>query len=151
MSKVEVRAARAEDYDWIVAVADDWWGASGQLVAAEAVSQSLLFVAEDANGLAGVLVAFMSPSEPELAYLHFVGPDHRRAGLARRLYTEFLGHAQASGCREACAITAPTTTHRSDSTPASVSPPAPPTTTAQPELWSHSVGRWPAREALLIA
>jgi ribosomal protein S18 acetylase RimI-like enzyme len=109
---VDVRVARPEDYDRIVAVIDDWW--------ARPVSASLprLFldhfwsssrVAEDKQGLAGFLVAFISPSQPLLAYLHFIGvrPDQRRLGLARTLYEEFTDYARRHACRELHAITAP--------------------------------------------
>jgi GNAT superfamily N-acetyltransferase len=85
---VKVRVARAEDYDRIIAVVDEWWG--------RPVSSSLprLFldhfwstsrIVEDEHGLAAFLIAFFSPSQPRLAYVHFVGvrPDHRGSGLAR--------------------------------------------------------------------
>jgi len=109
---VQSRVARPTDYDRIVAVIDDWWGRPVR------ASLPRLFldhfwatsrVAEDGYGLAGFLVAFVSPSAPELAYLHFVGvrPDHRRSGLGGALYREFLAYASSVGCREARAVTAP--------------------------------------------
>jgi ribosomal protein S18 acetylase RimI-like enzyme len=106
-----LRMARRHDYELIVAVIDDWFG--------RPVSASLprLFldhfwstsrVVEDADGLAGFLVAFVSPSQPHLAYVHFAGvrPDRRRSGLARQLYEEFAGQARTRGCTELGAITA---------------------------------------------
>lgn len=109
---VRVRVARPEDYETIVGVVDDWWG--------RPVCSSLprLFldhfwstsrVAEDQQGLAGFLVGFYSPSEPQVAYVHFVGvrPDHRKRGLARRLYDDFAHGASQHGCTELQAITAP--------------------------------------------
>jgi GNAT superfamily N-acetyltransferase len=112
MVEVEgVRGARPEDYDRIVALIDHWWG--------RPVSSSLprLFldhfwstsrIAEDGQGLAGFLVAFVSPSQPLLSYVHFVGvrPDHRRSGLARHLYEGFADQARRQGCTELRAITA---------------------------------------------
>jgi GNAT superfamily N-acetyltransferase len=108
----DLRVARPEDYDRIVAVIDDWWG--------RPVGASLprLFldhfwsssrVAEDNRGLAGFLVAFVSPAEPAVAYLHFVGvrPDQRGTGLGHTLYGEFADLARRRGCRELRAITAP--------------------------------------------
>lgn len=107
-----VRVARPQDYDAIVAVVDDWWG--------RPVSRSLprlfldLFwstslVAEDAQGLAGFLIAFVSPEQPRCGYVHFAGvrPDLRRSGLARLLYEEFARQAGSQGCTELRAITAP--------------------------------------------
>lgn len=108
---LNVRVARPGDYDHIAAVVDRWWG--------RPVGAGLprLFldhfwntsrVAEDEQGLAGFLIAFISPAQPEVAYVHFVGvrPDHRRTGLARGLYDEFALHARQHGARELCAITA---------------------------------------------
>jgi len=107
-----VRVARPEDYDRIVAVVDDWWG--------RPVRPSLprLFldhfwstsrVAEDEHGLAGFVVAFVSPAQPDCGYVQFAGvrPDQRRSGLARRLYEEFADQAGRQGCTELRAITAP--------------------------------------------
>jgi Acetyltransferase (GNAT) family/Mycothiol maleylpyruvate isomerase N-terminal domain len=64
------------------------------------------------TGLAGVLVVFIVPSDPEQAYAHFVGirPDHRRTGLGRELYQEFAAVARQRGCRKLRAVTAATNT-----------------------------------------
>jgi GNAT superfamily N-acetyltransferase len=109
---VGIRVARPDDYDRIITVVDEWWG--------RPVSSSLprlfldLFwttsrVADDDQGLAGVLVALMSPAQPQVGYLHFVGirPDRRRTGLARTLYEGFASYAQGQGCQDLRAITAP--------------------------------------------
>ena len=66
-------------------------------------------VVEDERGLAGFLVAFVSPADPRIGYVHFVGvrPDRRGDGVARRLYEQFAGYAREQGCTELRAITAP--------------------------------------------
>jgi ribosomal protein S18 acetylase RimI-like enzyme len=112
---LRLRAAVADDYDQVVGVVDDWWG--------RPVSSSLprLFfdhfwptssVAEDDKGLAGFVVAFISPAKPTLGYIHFVGvrPDQRGNGVARSLYDEFAHQAHRLGCNEVRAVTAPTNT-----------------------------------------
>lgn len=112
---VGVRVARADDYDRIVAVVDEWWG---RLVGS---SLPRLFldhfwsssrIVEDGLGLAAFLIAFLSPSQPRLAYVHFVGvrPDHRRSGLARELYEGFAWDSQEWRCIELRAVTAPSNT-----------------------------------------
>jgi ribosomal protein S18 acetylase RimI-like enzyme len=106
------RRARPDDYDGIIAVVDDWWGRT--------VSDSLdrLFldhffstsaVVECEGTLAAFLVALLSPSRPDEAYIHFVGvdPAHRHAGLARRLYEDFFALATAAGRTRVHAITSP--------------------------------------------
>jgi ribosomal protein S18 acetylase RimI-like enzyme/predicted enzyme related to lactoylglutathione lyase len=107
-----VRAARPHDYDAIMAVVDDWWGrpvsrSLPRLFLDQFWSTSL--VAHDTQGLAGFLVAFVSPGQPRCGYVHFAGvrPDLRRSGLARRLYEEFAKEAGGRGCSELRAITAP--------------------------------------------
>jgi GNAT superfamily N-acetyltransferase len=107
---LQVRRASPGDYDRIVAVLDHWWGRP------IAASLPRLFldhfyptssVAEDEQGLAGFLVGFLSPGQPTVGYVHFVGvrPDQRRSGLARLLYGQFADHARRNGCREIKAIT----------------------------------------------
>ena len=67
-------------------------------------------IVEDRDGrLAAFLVGFRSQSQPEVAYVHFVGvrPDLRGAGLARTLCARFFAQMQALGCRRVDAITGP--------------------------------------------
>ncbi|WP_237534441.1 GNAT family N-acetyltransferase [Streptomyces sp. SID3343] len=68
--------------------------------------------AEDADGLGGFLIGFMSPAYPDEAYIHFVGvrPDLRRGGLARELYERFFELARAHGRVRVRAITGPANT-----------------------------------------
>src|SRR5207253_2979086 len=63
-------------------------------------------VVEDSDGLAAFLVGFLAPP---VGYVHFVGvrPDLRGQGLARALYDDFAVRADAGGCSELSAITAP--------------------------------------------
>jgi ribosomal protein S18 acetylase RimI-like enzyme len=109
---LKVREARAEDYDDLVAVVDEWWGRP----VSAALPRLFLdhfwptsFIAEDGHGLAGFLVGFVSPARPDEAYVHFVAvrPDQRGRGLARLLYARFEQAARARGCRVVRAITAP--------------------------------------------
>ncbi|RZS36520.1 ribosomal protein S18 acetylase RimI-like enzyme [Herbihabitans rhizosphaerae] len=108
-----LRTARPDDFERIVAVADDWWGwpISGLL-------QRLMLdhffttstIAEGADGeLAGFVVAFVSPSVPDEAYIHFTGvaPGLRRTGLGARMYERSFAEFRAHGCRVVRAITSP--------------------------------------------
>ncbi len=109
---LDVRTAHPGDYDHITAVVDGWWGRP----VAPGLPRLFLDhfwntsrVAEDQHGLAGFLIGFLSPAQPEVAYIHFVGvrPDLRRSGLARRFYEEFALCTRQHGARELRAITAP--------------------------------------------
>lgn len=108
---IPLRAATAADYDRIVAVVDDWWGrpvrhALPRLFIDHFHDTSL--IAERDGELAGFLVGFMSPSNPDGAYIHFVGvsPRSRGNGLARRLYETFFDRARTEGRRVVRAVTA---------------------------------------------
>ena len=110
-----VRTAAAADYDQIIAVLDDWWGRPVR----QALPRLFLdhfhatsFVAERDGDLAGFLIGFMSPSMPDVAYIHFAGvhPHFRGNGLARVLYQRFFELAAADGRRVVSAVTAPRNT-----------------------------------------
>jgi ribosomal protein S18 acetylase RimI-like enzyme len=107
----EIRAARPDDYDAIAAVVEDWWGrpvgpAMPRLFFDHFHHTSL--VAEGA-GLHGFLVGLLSPAEPDLAYIHFVGvaPAARRSGLARTMYEAFFDLARSNERARVQAITSP--------------------------------------------
>jgi ribosomal protein S18 acetylase RimI-like enzyme len=108
---ITLRTATAADYDPIIAVVDDWWGRPIR----HALPRVFLdhfhatsTIAEADGALAGFLIGFLSPSEPDEAYIHFVGvsPDRRGDGLARVLYERFFALAAADGRHVVRAITA---------------------------------------------
>ncbi len=55
------------------------------------------FVVELAGEIIGFLVGFLSQSNPQEAYTHFIGihPNFRKQGVGRILYNQFFGAAQA--------------------------------------------------------
>jgi ribosomal protein S18 acetylase RimI-like enzyme len=106
------RPARPADYDAIAAVLDDWWGrpvlgALPRLFLDHFHDSSL--VVDGAAGPQAFLVGILSPSEPDRAYVQFVGvsPAARGQGLARQLYEEFFALARRDGRRLVSAVTAP--------------------------------------------
>ncbi len=107
-----LRRARAADYDALAAVVDDWWGrpilhALPRLFLDHFHRTSI--VAESAEGIGGFLVGLMSPSEPDQAYIHFVGvhPRARSTGLGRIMYREFFGIARDHDRSIVQAVTSP--------------------------------------------
>jgi ribosomal protein S18 acetylase RimI-like enzyme len=118
------RMARPDDYDAIAAVVNDWWGrpvlpALPRLFLDHFYRTSL--VVDDPGGpnrpdgpggpqeLRAFLIGILSPSEPDHAYIHFVGvsPAARQRGLARQLYAEFFALARGDGRQFVSAVTAP--------------------------------------------
>ncbi len=101
----QIRVAHPEHYDRIAAVLDVWWGRSVTGALPRLFLEhfgSTSRIVEGQEGLAAFLVAFVSASQPHLAYVHFVGvgPGLRRSGLVRGLYEKFAPYAQDQGCTE---------------------------------------------------
>ena len=112
---VEVRPARPDDYESIVAVVDEWWGRPmarmlPRLFLDHFHATSL--IAERDGELLGFLIGFHSASAPHRAYIHFVGvaPAARGTGLARQLYETFFAASIQDGCTTVSAITSPMNT-----------------------------------------
>ncbi|OLT25864.1 GNAT family N-acetyltransferase [Nocardiopsis sp. CNR-923] len=112
MPDVSIRTARPSDHLRIIGVCDAWWGRP----IADVLPRLFLdhfhtssLTAEVGEELAGFLVGFASPSRPEEAYVHFVGvaPEHRRSGLASRLYTRLTKVARVDGRSVVRAVTSP--------------------------------------------
>jgi ribosomal protein S18 acetylase RimI-like enzyme len=112
------------DHPRVLAVLEQWWGGLGGAEGARyraALLPRLYFqhfattstLVEHPDGrLAGLLVGFLSPTEPGTAYVHFVGvdPAARRSGLGRALYRRFLDDVARAGARTVKAVTSPVNT-----------------------------------------
>ncbi|MEV6035886.1 GNAT family N-acetyltransferase [Nonomuraea sp. NPDC052116] len=106
----ELRPATPADYDPIASVVDEWWGrpvlpSLPRLFLDHFHRTSL--IAEGPAGMAGFLIGFISPSEPDEAYIHFVGvsPEARTGGVARAMYERFFDLARRHDRRVVKAIT----------------------------------------------
>jgi predicted GNAT superfamily acetyltransferase len=116
-----VRRPTDVDHARVLAVLDRWWGGFGG--EAGSTERALLlprlffqhftttsYLAERADGgLAAFLIGFFSQSDPEVAYIHFVGVDpalHGR-GIATALYRAFFDQARAHGRPHIRCITSP--------------------------------------------
>ncbi len=102
------------DHRPLVGKVDEWWGgrAIHQIFPRLWLQHfsGTSWIAEDAEGrTVGFLVGFISPDQPDEAYIHMVAtnPNHRRAGLGRSLYEQFFADARARGARRVTAITWP--------------------------------------------
>lgn len=111
-----VRAARPSDFDAIIGVVDDWWGRPvsvniSRLFLDHFHDTSLVAEADDGR-IVGFVIGFLSPTDPDSAYIHFTGvaPEARRGGLAGDLYERFFAMARKAGRTKAKAITSPVNT-----------------------------------------
>ena len=114
MSDLAIRHAEPSDHARVTAVLDEWWGGGRRMV--DMLPRLFFthfrdtsFVAERNGELAGFLIGFVSQSEPEAAYVHFVGvsPLERGSGLGRELYERFFEVARARGRRTVSCVTSP--------------------------------------------
>lgn len=102
------------DHAVLVGRVDDWWGgrALHQLLPRLWFQHftGTSWVAEDDEGhLIGFLVGFVSPDQPDEAYVHMIAtsPNHRGEGLGRIMYERFFEDVRARGVRRVTAITWP--------------------------------------------
>ncbi len=68
------------------------------------------FVAEDDEGkLIAFLIGFLSQSDPDEAYIHFVGvaPEARGSGVGRALYDRFFAEVSGHGRSVVRCVTSP--------------------------------------------
>ena len=95
IQSLTIRNAFPEDHRQIIEVIPNWLG---DRALRAAVSKLFLihfsdtcFLAEKSGRLAGFLIGFLSQTQPDEAYIHFVGvdPDSRMKGTARMLYRDF--------------------------------------------------------------
>ncbi|MCU1495185.1 MAG: GCN5-related N-acetyltransferase, partial [Acidimicrobiaceae bacterium] len=116
-----VRAPTPLDHGRVLAVMDIWWGDLGgrdgsrqralllpRLFFQHFAACSYLVEGDDAR-LLGFLIGFVSASQPDMAYIHFVGvdPEFRRAGLGAALYAQFFNEVARQGARTVNCITSP--------------------------------------------
>ncbi|MGD1221966.1 N-acetyltransferase family protein [Streptomyces krungchingensis] len=113
-----------EDHARVLGVLDAWWG--GLKGPAGALERALLLprlyfqhftttgflVERDGGEVAAFLVGFLSQTESDAAYVHFVGVDPRLhgQGIGRVLYRAFFTLARSHGRRYVHCVTSPQNT-----------------------------------------
>ncbi|MHB1684625.1 MAG: isochorismatase family protein [Bacilli bacterium] len=107
------RQLQESDYISVISVMDNWW--DGRHMADMLPKlffqhfQDTSFVVEENGQLVAFLVGFVSQTDADEAYIHFVGvhPEYRRHELARRLYDRFFTVVQDRGCQRVRCVTSP--------------------------------------------
>ena len=109
-----IRHASPADYGRVIQHVDAWWG--GREMAPMLPKLFFLhfegtsFVAEDDQGkLVAFLIGFLSQTDSEEAYIHFVGvaPGQRGSGIGRELYERFFAVVEANGRKCVRCVTSP--------------------------------------------
>ncbi|WP_067827800.1 GNAT family N-acetyltransferase [Actinomadura kijaniata] len=109
------------DHRRVLAVLDAWWGGlKGEAGAAERAlllprlyfqhfTTTSFLVERDGGEIAAFLVGFLSQTDPETAYVHFVGVDPalHGQGVGHALYRAFFALARSHGRRYVQCVTSP--------------------------------------------
>ncbi|HST24351.1 MAG TPA: GNAT family N-acetyltransferase [Gaiellaceae bacterium] len=111
---VTIRHVQPSDYGRVIQHVNEWWGGRDMAPMLPRLFfihfESTSFVADREDGtLAGFLIGFLSQTEQETAYVHFVGvaPAERGSGLGRELYERFFAAAGAAGRSTVRCVTSP--------------------------------------------
>ncbi len=113
MDDAVIRPVEPTDYQPVISVLNDWWGGRSMTDMLPRLFfvhfRDTSFVAEYQGQIVGFIIGFTSQTFPDEAYVHFVGvhPEHRRKGLARRLYGRFDESVRDRGCRVVRCVTSP--------------------------------------------
>ena len=109
---MQIRGITKTDFDHVTTVLDRWWGGPSREQAHPIFFHELgdhALIAEDDGEVIGFLLGLVTSGTPRVAYVHLVGihPEHRRKGVARTLYQEFVRDCAQGGCTRMKAITTP--------------------------------------------
>jgi len=114
VSRITIRHAKPSDYGRVIGRVNVWWGGRDMAPILPKLFflhfEGTSFVAEDEEGdLAGFLCGFLSQTNPEETYIHFVGvsPEHRGEGLGRTLYERFFDEVRGQGRSVVRCVTSP--------------------------------------------
>jgi ribosomal protein S18 acetylase RimI-like enzyme len=116
-----VRRPNEHDHQRILEVMDEWWDNLGGTLGSrqralllprlffQHFTRTSLIVERDDARSAAFLVGFVSQSQEQVAYIHFVGvdPELRRAGLGAAVYASFFEDVAERGVRSVRCITSP--------------------------------------------
>jgi ribosomal protein S18 acetylase RimI-like enzyme len=109
-----IRHAKPSDYGRIIGLVNVWWGGREMAPMLPKLFfihfEGTSFVAEDeSGGLSGFVCGFLSQTQEDEAYIHFVGVDPavRGAGVGRALYERFFDEVRANGRTVVRCVTSP--------------------------------------------
>lgn len=108
-----IRNVKSEDVLKISPQLNDWWG--GREVTHLLPRflfdhfQDTSFVFETECEIIGFLIGFYSQTNPEEAYIHLIGihPEHRKRGIAKKLYETFFNEVAQRDVHRVLSITSP--------------------------------------------
>ncbi|MEK4441385.1 MULTISPECIES: GNAT family N-acetyltransferase [Niallia] len=110
---MKIRSVNSLDYYEISPLLNQWWG--GRQMADKLPKlffdhfTDTSFIAEKDGEIVGFLIGFLSQSQPEEAYIHFVGvhPKYRKHNVGKTLYNKFFYVVKQKGASIIRCVTSP--------------------------------------------
>lgn len=110
---MEIRSVKSSDYYVISPLINEWWGGRNmadmlpKLFFVHFTDTS--FIVEKEGKIVGFLIGFLSQSNSNEAYIHFVGvhPDYRKHNIGKRLYNKFFDVVKQKGRSIVRCVTSP--------------------------------------------
>ncbi|WP_339146637.1 MULTISPECIES: GNAT family N-acetyltransferase [unclassified Sutcliffiella] len=113
---MKIRNIRDGDFLRISTNLNTWWGGREMVDMLPRLFihhfKDTSFIMEGEGETIGFLIGFISPSNPEQAYIHFVGvnPKTRQKNVGRTLYEHFFQTVKDQGCKDVSCVTSPVNT-----------------------------------------
>ena len=112
-----IRTIDSYDQEQILPVVNEWWGGREMSHMLPRLFfhhfNETSFIIEKNEKMVGFLIGFLSQTNDNEAYIHFVGvhPDHRKQKIGQRLYQQFYDVVQKEGRNTVRCITSPQNTN----------------------------------------
>ncbi|MDC3425154.1 GNAT family N-acetyltransferase [Aquibacillus sp. 3ASR75-11] len=110
---MEIRNVKSSDYYVISPLINEWWGGRQMSDMLPKLFfdhfNNTSFIAEKDGQIIGFLIGFLSQSDTDVAYIHFVGvnPDYRKNQIGKQLYNEFFNVVNKNKRNVVRAVTSP--------------------------------------------
>ncbi|WP_221568909.1 GNAT family N-acetyltransferase [Alkalihalobacillus sp. TS-13] len=110
---MDIRCVKSSDYYVLSPLINEWWGGREMSDMLPKLFfdhfNNSSFIAEENGKIIGFLIGFMSQSNENEAYIHFVGvhPDYRKHNIGKQLYEEFYKTALKEDRSIVRAVTSP--------------------------------------------
>jgi ribosomal protein S18 acetylase RimI-like enzyme len=108
---MHIRNVLSSDYTPVISVLNEWWGGrhmSDMLPKLFFIHfNKTSYIADEHTEIIGFIIGFVSQTNPEEAYIHFLGihPDYRRKGVASKLYNHFFDIVRGMDCKVVKCVT----------------------------------------------
>jgi ribosomal protein S18 acetylase RimI-like enzyme len=110
---MEIRNVKSSDFYSISPLINEWWGGRQMSDMLPKLFfnhfNNTSFIAEKDSQIIGFLIGFLSQSDKDGAYIHFVGvsPEHRKTQIGKHLYNEFFNVVKKNNRNVVRAVTSP--------------------------------------------